>query len=194
MILKELFDTFEELKKNVYIINRGDKNPLIIKFKNEHFFHLVGLHKTNIKIFIPNYITSKDKVYKYIKKNLKKFNNILLSEMKEEKLLTFRVSTFNKIIDLLNENNQSLYSLKPQKFGSMYEGDFGLLKIYENYNCLLALIIDEVDINAIKCAPQSWMVSDRVNQLINGKKPIYMKNISVIPKDIYENNFETIGV
>ena len=68
MLLQDLIDTFEKLKTNVYIIDRGDKGTIIIRFKDNNFFHLVGLHKTNLNLFIPDYITSKAKIYKYIKK------------------------------------------------------------------------------------------------------------------------------
>ena len=48
-MLKEAIDTFEELKKYVFIINRGNKPSIIIKFENENFYHLIGLHKTKNK-------------------------------------------------------------------------------------------------------------------------------------------------
>lgn len=192
MLLEELFDTYEKLKENIYIINRGDKKPLVIKFKNDQFFHLVGLHKTNIRLFIPNYITSKDKIYKYMKKNIKKYNNILLSEIKDSELLTHRLETFKQILDLLTGNQTSLYRLKPQKYGSLYDGDFGLLKIYQSFNCLLGLVISEEELNKVLCAPQSWMASNRVNQLISGKRPIYMNNITKVPISEYHNKFVEI--
>ena len=82
MILQELIDTYEEIKKYVYVIKRGDKSSITIKFNDNNFFHLVGLHKTHLDLFIPHYISSKAKKYKYIRKNINKFNNILLSEKK----------------------------------------------------------------------------------------------------------------
>ena len=77
MILEELINTYEKLKKNIYIIKRGNRPHIIIKFKDDNFFHLVGLHKTNINMFIPHYIKSKSKQYKYIKKNMQKFNKFV---------------------------------------------------------------------------------------------------------------------
>lgn len=56
MILQELIDTFEKLKQNIYLIQRGDKPSLLLKFEDNNFFHLVGLHKTNIDLFMPNII------------------------------------------------------------------------------------------------------------------------------------------
>lgn len=194
MLLQEIIDTYEELKKYVFIINRGDKLPIIIKFKNENFFHLVGLHKCNFEMFIPHYIKSKDKKYKYIKKNIKKFNNILMSEISGETLLTYRVETFHLILDLLKSENTTLYNLQSRVIGSVYNGDFGLLKIYEKINCLLGLVIDFENKNSIYCAPQSWMANIRINNLIQFKRPIYMEKISIIPLTIYDNTREELSV
>lgn len=187
MLLKNIIDTYEELKKYIYIIKRGDKNAIIIKFKNDNLFHLIGLHKTNIDLFIPDYIKSKSKKYKYIKKHMAKFNNILLSEINDNLSLKYRVTTFCKISDLLKGYNTTLYNLQPKMIGSLYDGDFGLLKIYEDINCLFGLVINEViNNNNIKCAPQSWMASDRINHLIEFKKPIYMAEILSIPIDMFD--------
>ena len=49
-MLQNLIDTFEELKKYVFIIDRGSKGNIVIKFNNDNFYHLIGLHKTNIDI------------------------------------------------------------------------------------------------------------------------------------------------
>lgn len=194
MLLKELIDTYEELKKYVYIVKRGDKNPIFIKFKNDNFYHLVGLHKTNIKLFIPEYIKSKTKIYKYIKKNVKKFNNILLSEINDNKSLNYRMTTFYKILDLLKDKKTTLYNLQPKMYGSLYDGDYGLLKIYENINCLLGLVINDTDINTIRCVPQSWMASEKVNHLIENKKPIYMEEIICIPIELFDDSNNLISI
>lgn len=37
-MLQKSIETFEELKKYVFIVNRGSKKPIIIKFKDENFF------------------------------------------------------------------------------------------------------------------------------------------------------------
>lgn len=97
MLLQELIDTFEELKKYLFIINRGNKPIIIIKFNNDNFYHLVGLHKTNLNLFFPTSIKSKAKKYKYMKSHIKKFNNILLNQIKEKDLLALRVTTFKNI-------------------------------------------------------------------------------------------------
>lgn len=194
MLLQELINTYEEIKKYVYIIKRGDQHPIIIKFKNDNFFHLVGLHKTNIDLFIPKYIKSKSKKYKYIKNNVEKFNNILLSEIDDNESLQYRMTTFNQISDLLKGYNTNLYNLQPKKYGSLYEGDYGLLKIYEKINCLLGLVISDVDNNIIKCAPQSWMASEKVNHLIKNKKPIYLEEIICIPTEIFDESNNLIVI
>lgn len=72
MILQELIDTFEELKKYVFLVDRGTKGLIAIRFNNNNFFHLVGLHKINIDMFIPQFIKTQDKKYKYIKKKCQK--------------------------------------------------------------------------------------------------------------------------
>ena len=82
-MLKEMIDTYEELKKYVYVINRGNKKPIIIVFKDENFYHLAGLHYTNIDFFIPKYITNKTKLYKYLKKNAINLENTLIKLKKK---------------------------------------------------------------------------------------------------------------
>lgn len=187
-------DTFEELKKYIFIINRGTKGFIIVKFNNNNFYHLVGLHKTNINMFLPQYIKTQDKKYKYIKKHIKKFDNILKNQIKEKDLLKLRVTTFVRIKDLLtNENNTILYNLKEKVEGSLYNGDYGLMKTFEDdISCLLGLKEETNINNIINCAPQSWMASNRINRLIEYKRPIYIKSITAIPIKLYNQNEMTI--
>lgn len=185
MILQELIDTYEELKKYVYIIKRGNNTSIILKFNDSNFFHLVGLHKTHLNMFIPEYISSKAKKYKYIKKNVKKFNNILLSEIKDNETLNNRIHSFYRIIDLLKDSKTSLYNLQPKLKGSLYDGDFGLLRIYEDINCLLGLVINDANGITISCSPQSWMASKKVNYLIEYRHPIYSEEIISIPSELF---------
>lgn len=188
-MLKDLIDTYEELKKYVFVINRGGKGMIVLKFNNENFYHLIGLHKINIDMFIPSTIKSKDKKYKYIKKNIEKFENILQNQIKEKTLLELRITTFPKILDLLNENiNTSLFDLHLHDPNSMYDGDYGLLKVYEKVNCLLGLKIDNIENNTVFCAPQSWMASRRINKLVENKRQIYKDNIIAIPLSLYNKN------
>lgn len=155
-MLEEAINSFEELKKYIFIINRGTKKSIVIKFNNSNFYHLVGLHKTNINMFIPTNIKTMDKKYKYMKKNLKQFEGILQDQIKEKDFLQNRIKTFRNVLDLLSENkNTMLFNLKEKTPGSMYDGDFGLLKIYEELSCLLGLKVNEEEINTIYCAPQS---------------------------------------
>ena len=191
MILQSLINTYEEIKKNVYLIRRGDKPPILIKFNDANFFHLVGLHKTNIILFMPNGITkSKAKIYKYLKSHTSKFNNILLSEANDNELLQNRINTFHKISELLKGNNVSLYNLQSRVNGSVYNGDYGILKIYQDIKCFLGLKLSKQENNIIECVPQSWMSHNKVIYLIKFKKPIYMEDIIVIPLDIYNKQNE----
>ena len=186
-MLQELINTFEELKKYVFIIDRGNKGKIILKFKDEYFYHLVGLHKINFNVFLPNYIKTKEKQYKYIKNNIKKYDNILQNQILEKNTLTNRINTFHKILDLLlNSENTFLYNLKERVPESMYNGDFGLLKTYETLYCLLGLKITDISDNLIHCVPQSWMVSNRETIMTKYKVPIYLKEIQVILKDEYK--------
>lgn len=193
-MLQEAIDTFEELKKYIFIINRGAKGFIIVKFNNNNFYHLVGLHKMNINMFLPQYIKTQDKKYKYIKKHIKKFDNILKNQIKEKDLLKLRVTTFVRIKDLLtNENNTILYNLKEKVEGSLYNGDYGLMKTFEDdISCLLGLKEETNINNIINCAPQSWMASNRINRLIEYKRPIYIKSITAIPIKLYNQNEMTI--
>ena len=188
MLLQELIETFEELKKYIFVVNRGNKPSLIIKFDNNNFYHLVGFHKMNFDLFFPNSIKSKAKKYKYMKNHVKKFNNILLNQTKEKDLLELRITTFKNILDLLKSNYKiALYNLKITPPGSLYNGDYGLLKKYENINCLLGLKEKNKDNNTINCVPQSWMASKRINKLVEFKKPIFMESIIAIPLTKYNN-------
>ena len=190
-MLEELINTFEELKKYVYIIDRGKNGLLIIKFDNKNFYHLVGLHKTNIDMFIPSYIKTQDKKYKYIKKNITKFNNILENQIKEKDLLILRINTFARIKELLNNSaNTMLHNLRDRKAeGSLYNGDYGLVKVFEdNISCLLGLKQESANNNIVNCAPQSWMASERINRIIEYKRPIYMKSIVAYPANLYNQD------
>ena len=192
-MMKELVETFEELKNYVFIIYRGSKKPIIIKFKNDNFYHLVGLHKTNIDMFFPKHIISKDKKYKYIKKNIEKFDNILKNQIQEKDSLEFRIKTFRNIIDLLKNNDKtSLYSLKQHVEGSMYNGDYGLFKTYEEMYCLFGLKEEKEIQQFVCCVPQSWMAGNRTSRLILGKKPLYMEYIVVVPTEVFDNNLYEI--
>ena len=108
-MLDNLISTYEELKKYTFIIDRGVKGILVFNFSNDNFFHLVGLQHLNVTMFIPNYIKTKDKQYKYIKKNIRKFNDIIENQIQEKDSLYLRMQTFINIIDLLNGEKTSLY-------------------------------------------------------------------------------------
>lgn len=184
-MLQKAISAFEELKKYVFIIERGDNKKITLKFTNGNFYHLMGFQHTNINLFIPREITSKAAKFKYIKKNVGKFENILESEMKENERLKWRVATFCNILDLLDSEKTVLYNLNQKTRGSLYDGDFGLMKLYETICCLLGLKIDVENEDALYCAPQSWMASTRINILIEHKRPIYMKTIFKIPIETY---------
>ncbi len=193
-MLQELINTFEALKKYVYIIDRGSYSPIIIKFKDEHFYHLIGLHKTNIDMFFPTKMHSKDKRYKHIKKNIEKYEHIILNQTKDRNSLELRLTTFHQILNLLSgEYNTNLYNLSTKVPGSMYSGDYGLLAILENIYCLLGLRHD-ANCDGPIYVPQSWMASKRVNKLTAGKPPMYFKKIIAIPTSIYSSDYNGLGV
>lgn len=105
-MVEGLINTFEELKKYVFIINRKDKDIIYIRFQNDNFYYLVGLHKIkNFDKYFPTHIKSKDKRYKYIKKHTEKFNNILENQLKEKDTLKLRITTFNNVLNLLKGFN-----------------------------------------------------------------------------------------
>lgn len=191
-MIEKLINTFEELKKYIFIIDRQDKGCIFIKFHNDNFYHLVGLHKiNNFDSYFPASIKSKDKRYKYIKKNMDKFNHILVNQLKEKDSLTLRITTFSNILDLLNNGNSSLYNLKPKTPNSLYDGDYGLMKMYEkDICCLLGLKIENSNNNLIFCSPNSWMASTRINRLVEFRKPIYIKNINCMPKELFKIEFD----
>lgn len=195
-MLQELIDTFEELKKYVFIIDRGNNNMIVLRFNNDNFYHLVGLHKTNINMFFPEYLKTQDKKYKYLKKNVTRFDNIIKNQIKDKNLLELRIKTFTRIIDLLNINNNTiLYNLKEKVPGSLYNGDYGLMKVFEdNISCLLGLKRELENDNIIYCAPQSWMASNRINRLVENKRPIYMNKIVAIPSYLYNQNENLVTI
>lgn len=187
--LKIIIDTFEEIKKFVYIIDRGTLGQIVIEFNDENFFHLLGLHKMNLDIYFPKELKSKRKKYKYIKGNIEKFNTIISNQIKEKNLLQYRISTFKNIIDLLDGYNVSFFEFREKVAGSQFNGDYGILKLYEDVNCLLGLKIDSSINEITKCIPNSWMASNRSNKLVEFKRPSYIKSICAIQKSIYNENF-----
>ena len=193
-MVEQLIDDFEELKKYIFIITRKDKKSIIIKFRNENFYHLVGLHKIkNFDSYFPTNMKSKDKRYKYIKKNTQKFNNILENQLQEKDLLKLRIQTFSRVIDLLRDKSHSLYNLKPKLKNSMYDGDFGLMKTYEqDLCCLLGLKTDIENEKVIKCIPNSWMASRRINKLVEFKRPIYVEDTIVLQIELYDEENDEI--
>ncbi len=185
-MLSEAINTFEELKKYVFIIDRGNKQSIIIKFENENFYHLIGLHKTKIDNFLPTKIMSKDKIYKYLKANANQYESILKNLIKEHNRLELRIKSFPYILDLLNGNNTLLFNLKyniPK--GSLYKGDYGLFKIFKDIHCLFGLKINNIANDIINCKPQSWMPNNRKNNIIEFKTPIFMKKIIKVPANLY---------
>lgn len=183
---QELINAFEELKKYTFIVYRAErKKPLIIKFNNYNFYHLVGFHKVNLDAFFPQNIKSKDKRYKYIKKHPQKFDNIIENQFKEKDTVYLRIKTFPNIVDLLKGERTTLYDLKVKNPYSKFDGDYGLVKTYENnICCLLGLKEEDEDKSVIVCVPVSWMANRRGNLLINGKKPIFMKEITAVLNNI----------
>lgn len=189
--LNTIINTFEELKKYVYVIDRGTLGKIVINFKDENFFHLLGLHKMNLDIYFPKELKSKSKKYKYIKSKAQKFNSVLSDQIKEKSLLQYRISSFKNIIDLLNGHNISFYEFREKIYGSQYNGDYGILKIYENVNCLLGLKIESFLNEITKCIPNSWMASNRSNKLVELKRPSYIKSINAIPIELYNEEYLT---
>lgn len=188
-MVQELINTFEELKQNSYIINIGKKGYIMLKFENEHFYHLAGLHKINIDMYFPNANITKDKKYKYIKSHSNKFENILKNKLKDNLLLQYRISTFKNIPDLLKGDNTILYNLQEKNPMSLYDGDFGLMKVYQNididnFYCLLGIKNKFTDNNIFNCVPQSWMAGKRPNNLVQYKRPLYFKEITRLPNEL----------
>lgn len=193
-MVEQLINDFEELKKYIFIITRKDKKSIIIKFRNENFYHLVGLHKIkNFDNYFPTNMKSKDKRYKYIKKNPQKFNNILKNQLQEKDLLKLRIATFSNVANMLRSQDISLYNLKPKLKDSLYDGDYGLMKTYENdLCCLLGLKIDDENEKVIKCIPNSWMASRRINKLVEFKRPIYIESTIALQIELYDEESDEI--
>ena len=99
-MIQELIDTFEELKKKKYFIDMGKGGLILIEFNDENFYHLAGLHKVDLSIYLPKGCISKEKQYRYIKTHVNKFEKVLLNKIKENRLLTQRIKTFKYIPDI----------------------------------------------------------------------------------------------
>lgn len=197
-MIQELVDTFEELKKYDYLIDMGDKGFIIIKFKNEHFYHLAGFHKLNLDIYFPQKCISKDKKYKYIKSHTEKFENILKNQIKENQLLKQRITTFKYIPSIFDEKHTILYNLREKNNPmSLYDGDFGLMRVFqiesnannmEDIYCLLGLKNRGLLETTYNCVPQSWMADRRPNSLVQYKKPLYIKMLAKLPLKITQHS------
>ena len=182
IMLKKLIDIYEEIKENVYIIDRGTLEPIIIKFSSENFYHLIGLHKLNIDMFFPRNMKSKDKRYKHMKKNTEKYENIIKNQIKGKHTLELRINTFPNIKNLFDD--VSLYNLKQAKITPLYKGDYGLLKLFDNIYCLLGIkMIDYKELYLY--TPQTWIADKRI--LIK-QTPKYYKSIIIIPKTVFGDN------
>ena len=196
MNINEIIETFEQLKKYVYIIELGQNKKIILRFTNDKFYHLLGLHKMNLDQFFPKNIISKDKRYKYIKKNPDKFQNVIENQFKRKDLLELRVKTFKNILDLLKGENTTLYNFKIQSKVnpySNYEGDFALTKTYQyDIFCLLGLKIDTIHDKYLSCVPNSWMASRRINQLVEFRKASYMDKIIAVPIEFFNDSIYSI--
>ena len=187
-MLKDALETYEELKKYIFIINIGNDKNIILRFKNENFYHLLGLHKIKIDNFFPNKIMNKDRIYKHLKANVDKYEKILENLIKEEKRILLRISSFHYILDVLKKDGTTLYKLTNNiSNGSLYKGDYGLFKSFDEVSCLFGLIIENIENNIINCNPQSWMPSNRKNKIIEFKRPMFMKEITKIPVKVYND-------
>lgn len=191
-MLNDLINFFEDIKQYYIIINRGTKDTIVIKFKDENFFHLVGLHKTQFGRFIPEQIKGRTRQYKYIKAHIDKYEPIFKNQVQEYSSIKLRVSTFNKIKDMFDNNNTALYNLKVRTLDSMYNGDYGLQRIMDKMYHLLGLKEDVIENNIIYCAPQSWMVSRSINKIIYGRNSIYKKDILLLNKEEYNKYLDTL--
>ena len=188
-MMQELIEVYEEIKKYTYIINRRGKGIIVLKFQNSNFYHLIGFHKIiNHDTYFPTHIKSREKRYKYMKNHIEKFNNILENQLKNKNSIKLRMETFKNIIDLLKGENTSLYNLKQNSPYSQYKGDFALTKTYENdICCLLGLGVENTNDNKSYCIANSWMASNRINRLVEFKRPIYIQSIMSVPnKDLKE--------
>ncbi len=200
-MVQELIETFEKLKQYSYFIDMGKDGLMLIEFKNENFYHLAGLHKINLSVYFPKNCISKDKQYKYIKSHADKFEKVLRNKMNENNLLKQRINTFKYIPDIFDEYGVILYSLHDKKNPmSLYNGDFGLMKIYQQtfcdndikqIYCLLGLKNHVASEKRYACVPQSWMADTRPNSLVQYRKPLYIKSISKLPANTPFDDLKT---
>ena len=189
-MLQDSIDAFEELKKYVFIVDRGELGKIIIKFHDENFYHLIGLHKIDFDLFLPYYLKTKVKKYKYIKNHINKYDKILDDLTLKKYGIKRRITTLHNLVDLLkNDKNTKMYNLKERRPNSLYNGDFGLLKEYENLRCLLGLKEIFRDGKIISCSPQSWIVDDKEINLIKNRPSHYLKGIIAIPANEYNDKY-----
>jgi len=145
-----------------------------------------------LDVYFPNPNITKDKKYKYIKSHVSKFENVLQNKLRENLLLKYRINTFKNIPDLLSGNSTILYNLQEKNPLSLYDGDFGLMKVYQdedinNIYCLLGIKNKFKNNNTYNCVPQSWMAGKRPNNLVQYKRPLYLHEITRIPNEITNN-------
>ena len=189
-MLEELINTFEKLKKYVFIIDIGSKGKIYVKFCDKHFYHLVGLHKINsFDMFLPDYLKTREKQYNYIKNNAKRFDKIINDLIVKQNNVKRRMSTLNNLLDLLGCEDARIYNLKERKVNSLYDGDYGISKQYGNICCLLGLKEFYKDENKIYCSPQSWIADNRDINLLKGRPAYPIKNITAIPIDEYNDEY-----
>ena len=95
------------------------------------------------------------------------------------------MQTFINIIDLLNGEKTSLYDIRGKNDGSLINGDFGLLKIYEDIYCFLGLKKIAVPTSEnLVCTPITWIADRKAYKRVANKKPLYIRYISKISRKI----------
>ena len=138
-MLQDSIDAFEELKKYVFIVDRGELGKIIIKFHDENFYHLIGLHKIDFDLFLPYYLKTKVKKYKYIKNHINKYDKILDDLTLKKYGIKRRITTLHNLVDLLKNDKKifrdgKIISCSPQSW-----------------------VVDDKEINLIKNRPSHYL-------------------------------------
>ena len=177
----KLFLNFYEkyICKNIYTYILEDDTEIVVKFEENNFSHLLGLHKFK---FIKDYKSS-EKINEDIMNEKINFKELRISEeniLKKDNELLDRITFFPILKTLLENTNLVLqYNINAVLNTKI---NFSFLLRSGKISVLVYLAVREINNNKKICVPVSLLV-DRNNRFSKMKlKELKIKNITITKK------------
>jgi hypothetical protein len=174
-VLKNCADIYSILLNKKYIITLSNLQVITIVFKEEHFYHLIGLQYLNDIVYLRK---NKKAIFKKIMNNEITFKNISNSVFVDQ--VVERINNFSYIIQLLSTDR--IIKFDPKRVYSRINADYIMVKNNEGNNLMLFLGKNNNDDNLY---PVSFIIRNN-NDYIYGQKSIGIKDIQIIDFDVEE--------